>query len=113
MGNDLRACVGVGGEEKCRTKVITGFRNRLIEGTNEIEMVGSHVILRWIHYLVDLRLDVEVGNSLEDIAPAVEFVDAVRHVTEGLQRCDEAGQETEVCVGDGGFRDDVAERHRE
>jgi hypothetical protein len=63
--------------------------------------------------LLDLGLDVEVGDSLEDIAKAVEFVDAVRHVAEGLQRCDEVGQETEVCVGSGGIRDDVAECHRE
>lgn len=62
---------------------------------------------------LNLRLDVEVGNLLEDIAETVEFVDAVRYVAERLQRCDEVGQKTEVWAGGCGICDDVAERHGE
>jgi hypothetical protein len=60
---------------------------------------------------LNLRLDVEVDNLLEDIAETVEFVDAVRHVAERLQRCDEVGQKTEVCAGGCGICDNVAENH--
>jgi hypothetical protein len=70
--------------------------------------LGVHAIC-----FLNLRLDVEVGNSLEEIAETIEFVDAVRHVTEGLQRCDEVGQKTEVCVGDCGVCVDVAESYGE